>query len=133
MIVNILYELGIDDKEIKIMLEQVPSIIDMSYEEINKKIDILRYIDCSFRHIKNIIVSNPYYFDLLDDDVLKLIRYFKKIGVSNINLLFDSNPFILNKEVFEIKDYVSKRIDFGMSLEDIVDEIECNPYIIDED
>lgn len=129
---EILYNLGISDDDIKFMLEQCPNIIDMDENEINEKLDILRYVGCNERHIKNIITSNPYYLDRITDDVLKLIGYLKQIGISSINLLFDSNPYFLNNDAFEIRDYIDKRLIKGDLLEDIVDNIESNPYVIDE-
>lgn len=128
-----LFELGISDNDIKFMLEQCPSIMDMDDNEIKEKIDILTYVGCNYRHIKNIIISNPNYLDRLNEDVLKLIGYLKQIGFTSINLLFDSNPYFLNYDAFEIRDYVDKRLKVGVLLEDIVDEIDENPYIIDED
>lgn len=129
---GILFELGIDDRDIKNMLELCPMILDMSDNEIKDKIDILSYIGCNMRHIRNIIISNPNYFDRINDDIFKLIDYLKKIGISNIYLLFDSNPYLLNKDVFEIEEYINNRKEIGMSLEEIVDEFDTNPYIIDE-
>lgn len=127
-----LFRLGISDNELKCMLEQCPDIMDMSNEEVREKIEILNYIECNERHIRNIIVCNPYYLDRINDDILKLIGYLKEIGISNINLLFDSNPFFLNKDAFEIREFVNDRLSKGILLEDIVDEIESNPYVIDE-
>lgn len=129
---EMLFTLGISDDDIKNMLELCPDVMDMSENEINEKIEILTYVGCNLRHIRNIVVSNPYYLDRINDDVLKLIAYLKEIGVSNIYLLFDSNPYLLNKDDFEIRDYINIRKKIGMSLSDIVDELESNPYIIDE-
>lgn len=128
----ILFELGISDNDIKNMLELCPAIYNMSDDEIKEKIDILGYIGCNMRHIRNIIVSNPGYFDRINDDIFELINYLKRIGVSNIYLLFDSNPYLLNRDAFEIDEYINNRKGLGMSFEDIMDEIESNPYIIDE-
>ena len=36
------------------------------------------------------------------------------------------------KDVFEIEDYINTKLSDGILLEDIIDEIESNPYIIDE-
>ena len=127
-----LFELGINDSDIKNMLEQVPSIMDMSSSEVCEKIDILKYVMCNDRQIKDIISSNPYYLDRINGDVLKLINYLQMLGFSNLNLLFDSNPYFLNYDVFEIEEYVNKRRNDGMDIIDIVDEIDSNPYIIDE-
>jgi len=129
---EILFELGISDNDIKNMLEQCPSIMDMEYNEIREKIDILRYVECNDRHIRNIIVSNPYYLDRINNDVLKLVMYLKEIGISCINLLLETNPYLLNRDVFEIKEYIDSKKNMGLSLWEIVDEFESNPYIIDE-
>ena len=95
-------------------------------------IKILKYIDCLDRHIQNILICNPFYLYRSIDDVVKLIKKLLEIGMTNINLLFDSNPFLLNKDAYEIDDYINKKINNGKTLEDIVDEIDSNPYIIDE-
>lgn len=127
-----LFELGISDNDIKNMLEQVPSIMDFSREEIDEKVEILKYVNCNDRQIRDIIASNPYYLDRINNDVLKLISYLKKIGFNSLNLLFESNPYFLNYDVFEIEEYIDKRINDGMDILDIIDEIDSNPYIIDE-
>lgn len=130
---DLFYNLGISDLELKGMLELVPNILDMSEIEISNKIEMLKYIECNDRHIKNILVSNPYYLNRFDNDILKLIGYLKNIGVSNLNLLFDSNPYLLDRDDFEIKDYIENRIKNGDSLDNIISDIEDNPYIIDID
>lgn len=132
MNIDLFYDLGIIEEDIKNMLEQCPDILDMSKEEINEKIAILTYIGCQKRHIKNIISSNPPYLERSTDDVLKLITYLKTINMNSLHLLFDTNPYFLNKDDFEIKEYVRDRLKEGKTLEDIVEEIEDNPYIIDE-
>ena len=44
----------------------------------------------------------------LKDDVIDLINKLFEIGVTNINLLFDSNPLLLNKNSYEIDNYIEK-------------------------
>ena len=129
---EMLFDLGINDDDIKGMLEQCSEILDINENEFNEKIDILTYVGCNERHIRHIIISNPFYLVRSNNDLLKLITYLKRIGFGSINLLFDSNPFLLNKDDFEIENYIDERMKTGMSLDDIVDEIESNPYIIDE-
>ena len=130
---NRLYDLGISDKELKFMLEQVSEIGNMKDEEIIEKIDILKYVGCNMKQVKNIIISNPYYLCRMNEDILKLISYLRKVRLTNINLLFDSNPFFLNYDRFEVEEYIDNKIKNGMKLEDVVYSIEDNPYIIDED
>lgn len=128
---NKLFELGITEIDLKNMLDLVPDIINMDENEINEKIEILRYIGCTDRNIRNIMISNPIYLDRINSDIIKLISYLNTIGFSNLNILFDTNPYFLNYDVFEIKDYFKKQVSLGKTNEDIIDEIEDNPYIID--
>lgn len=127
-----LFNLGISDSEIRDMMELVPSLFNMSTDLVREKIDILKYVGASDKNIKNIIVSNPCYLERDTTDVLKLIKYLNNLGFTLLNLLFDSNPYFLNYDVFEIRDYIDRRKEDGISLEDIIDEIDSNPYIIDE-
>lgn len=128
-----LFEFGISEDDIRCMLGQVSSIAMVSDTDINFKIDILTYLGCVDRHIKNILISNPYCLDRSNSDLVNLIKYLIGLGFTNLNLLFDSNPYFLNYDVFEIKNYFDKRMSKGISLEDIVNEITDNPYIIDEE
>lgn len=127
-----LYNLGLSDGEIKDMIEICPEILQLSKEEIHNNIDLLKRLECNERYIKNIIISNPFYLNRTIDDITKLINKFIQIGVTNIDMLLDSNPFILNKDAYEIDEYIDIEKNEGKNLEDIVNEFESNPYIIDE-
>ena len=127
-----LFSLDINENDIRNMLEQIPDILGISSSSVLEKIDILRYIGCNDRQIKHIIVSNPEYLKRDNLDILKLITYLKEMGFTLINLLFDSNPYFLNYDVFEVRDYINNRLNDGILLSDIIDEIDGNPYIIDE-
>lgn len=129
---NKLIELGLTDLDIINIVEQTPNIKLISDEEINNKIDILTYTGCNLRHIKHIIISNPDYLTKEEEEILKLIKYLKEIGFNNLYLLFDSNPLLLTKDREEIKEYLDNKLNNGMSLEDIIDEFDNNPYIIEE-
>lgn len=129
---DMLFKIGIDEKDIKNMIEQCPVILEMNSLEIERKIEILRQIGCEDRHIRNILICNPYYLDRLDTDIIKLINSLVKNKFDCINLLLDSNPFILNKDDFEIENYINNKLTEGLSLEDIVDELDSNPYLFDE-
>jgi len=127
-----LYNLGLNNNDINTMLEICPTIKDLTNDEILTNIKILKSINCNDRHIKNIIISNPMYLNRLSDDIIFLINKLKQLNISNINLLFDTNPFLLNKDAYEIDEYINFEIKKGKELEDIIDEFESNPYIIDE-
>lgn len=126
-----LFNLGISELEIKNILENYPNIQEIAENEIYNKIEILKNIGCNTRHIKNIIISNPNYLDRSDNDVLNLVKKLIEIGITNINLLLDSYPYFLNKDYYEIDEYVNQELNKGNSIEDIVDKLESDPSIID--
>ena len=126
-----LFKLGIDEDSLVSMIEQCPNIRNMDNNDILEMIDLLKYIDCTDSQIRNIIICNPYYLDRFINDIYKLINCFKGIGISELNLLFDANPYLLNKDEFEVKEYINNRLSVGIKIDDIIDEIECNPYVID--
>lgn len=128
----ILNNLGIEEKDIKNMTEQCPNILSLEENEITRKVEILKQIGCKEEHIRNILICNPYYLDRLETDILNLIRYLIKNKFECLYLLFDSNPFILNKDVFEIEKYINDKIANEEQLEDIIDELDSNPYLFDE-
>ena len=72
------------------------------------------------------------YLDRTNDGVLRLISKLKSYGFSMLNILFDSNPYILNLEVFEIEKYINERLNKGEELEDIIDDLESNPLLFNE-
>ncbi len=127
-----LYNLGLSESDIKNIMEMCPEIENLSDEDIAANIKVLKDIDCLDRHIRNILICNPFYLYRSVEDVLSLIKKLLEIGMTNINLLFDSNPFLLNKDSYEIQYYINKQISAGKTMEDIVDEIDSNPYIMDE-
>ena len=127
-----LYNLGISDTTLKCMIEINPEILEMSNNEINDKKDILKRINCTDREILNIISSNALMLNRTNSGLIDLINYLKELGFDNLNILFDSNPYILNLEPFEIKRYIDDRLNDGESIEDIIDELDSNPYLFNE-
>ena len=101
-------------------------------KKIKEKELILKKNNCDENQIINIISSNPMYLDKTNDIVLRLISKLKSYGFSMLNILFDSNPYILNLEVFEIENYINNRLDSGEELEDIIDDLDSNPILFNE-
>lgn len=126
---EILYRLGIGDTDIKSMLEVCPDIKELNNEEIEEKIILLEKLECTEKQIRNIIISNPMYLDRLNEDIIALVNKLISLGLSSLNIVFDSYPYLLNKDVFEIEEYI--KVQEG-NLEDIIDKLESNPYLIDE-
>ena len=129
---DMLYKLGLEEKEIYEMIERCKDIKDLTEEEIEQKILLLKKLDCNERHIRNIIVSNPDYLNRTNSDILKLINKLFILDFDCINILLDSNPYILNKDDFEVEGYIKNRLENGEELEDIVDDLNSNPILFDE-
>ena len=127
-----LYNIGISDITIKNMVEINPEIAELTNQEIIKKVKILKEVNCSKSQIVNIISSNPMFLSRGTEEISKLFSYLYKIGFDCLNILFDSNPYILNLDQFEIEKYIKGRIDHGELLEDIVDDLDSNPYLFQE-
>ena len=71
-------------------------------------------------------IGNPNVLIRSYNDLLKLIKCFNKHGFTNLNLLFDSNPYLLNKDEFELENYFNEKLSDGLNKEDIIDLIETN-------
>lgn len=126
-----LYNLGISENTIKSMFEINPGINDLTNEEIREKEIILSKAGCSTNQITNIISSNSSFLNRTNEEIIKLISYLNKLGFV-LNILFDSNPYILNLEVFEIEEYIKKEQLKGKSLEEITNELDSEPYLFCE-
>ena len=129
---NYLIELGINSQYLEEMFKQNPMLEYLSEEEINNNILFLKSLKCDDHHIRNIIICNPFYLNRSISDLQKLVSKLINIGLTNLNLLFDSNPFLLNKDIFEIDEFIKEKQKLGISLENIIDLIDSNPYVIDE-
>jgi len=128
-----LFNCGFNDKDIELMIEINDEILDLSNNEIKEKTDILKSINCDEEQIKNILVSNPLYLNRCNEDILNLIKRLYDLKINSLNLLFDSNPWMLNKDAFEIDDFIYKKQQEGIVLEYIIDMLDSNPYIINEE
>ena len=127
-----LYNMKISDETLKSMIEINPEITELTNQEIIKKVEILKEINCSKTQILSIISSNPLFLSRGINEIIKLLSYLQEIGFTCLNILFDSNPYILNLEPFEIKKYINNRINQGENLDDIVDDLDSNPYLFQE-
>ena len=129
---NELFDLGVSEVTLKSMIELNPEILELSDKEVKEKEEILRLVGCNDKQVLSIISSNAMYLSRLNSDVIELINYLNKIGFKTLRILFDSNPAILNLDVFEIRDYINDRMENGESLEDIVDDLDSNTYLFNE-
>jgi len=127
-----LYNMGISDNTIKNMIDLVPEIKDISSSEILEKKALLEKIKCTDYQMMNIISSNPQYLNRTNSEIINLIQKLNSLGFDTLNILFDSNPYILNLDPFEIDNYINIRLSNGELIEDIVDDLETNTYLFNE-
>lgn len=127
-----LYNIGITEEELIDLLEQNTKITKLLNDDILNSINILRNIGCSDLQIKDIIITNPWYLTRFHDDIINLINELNNIGVKNLDNLFNNYPMLLNKDDFEIQEFIDDCLKKGMDISDIVDIVENNPYMIGE-
>lgn len=127
-----LYNLGISNNTIKSMIELVPNIKDMSINDVREKEILLKNIGCNREQVVNIISSNAMFLDRTNGELERLIDKLNNLGFTSLNILFDSNPYILNLEPFEIDNYIAVRLNKGELFGDIIDEIESNTYLFND-
>lgn len=122
-----LIELGIRDIDINNIKEFID---EDNLDDFKQILSLLTNINCSESMIRNIIIGNPFILQRNYEDVSELINYMISLGFKNCNIIFDSYPLFLNKDKFEIEEYINK--EQNKNIDDIIDEIESNPIIIDE-
>lgn len=117
---KMLFDLGLTEADLKNMLEINPDISDLD----TNLIEILKENDCDDEHIKNILIANPLYLSRSKEDILKLIDRLKELGLTNLKTTFDTNPWLLNKDVFEIDEFIEQQSNLGLTMDEIIDIID---------
>lgn len=127
-----LYNIGISEVTLKSMMEINSRLLDLTNNEVIEKKLLLEEIGCSEIQILNIISSNPLFLNRITSEIVKLLECLMNFGFKSLNILFDSNPYILNLEPFEINNYINNRINNGELPENIIDDLDSNPYLFSE-
>ena len=121
-----LIRFGFTIEEINIMMDTNEDISLVSDNDVNEVINLLKDNNCSIDTIKNIFICNPFTITNNINDTIKLIDKLKELGFKNINLLFDSNPYILNISDKTIEKLYNKKRDEGLEKSEILDFISYN-------
>lgn len=111
-------------EDFKNVLDANPFIEKLDDLEIENNINFLKEVDCSYEQMKNIIVFNPWLFNRSYDELNKLKNKLISIGITNLNITFDTQPLLLNKEIFEIDDFINEQIKKGLEINEIADIID---------
>lgn len=117
---NYLYNLDLNENEILDIAEANGEVQDLSEEEMLKYIYVLIDIGCTQKQIHTIITSNPAYFSRDVDDVGTFLRKLKSYDV-DVSLALEANPWLLNKDSFELDDFINEKRSLGIADDKILD------------
>lgn len=117
---NYLYNLDLNENEILDIAEANGEVQDLSEEEMIKYIYVLIDIGCTQKQIHTIITSNPAYFSRDIDDVGTFLRKLKSYDV-DVSLALEANPWLLNKDGFELDEFINEKRSLGIADDKILD------------
>lgn len=121
-----LIRFGFTIEEINILMDTNEDISLVSDNDVNEIIKLFKDNNCSNDTIKNIFICNPFTITNSITDTNKIIDKLKELGFKNINLLFDSNPYILNMSDKLIEKLYNKKKEEGLEKSEIMDFISYN-------
>lgn len=127
-----LYNIGISSNDLENITYSYPEIRLISNEDIKSKIDFLKRIGCTDYQVRNIVISNPWYFRRELTELENIINTILSLGISNLSCFINDNPFFLNKDICEIVDYINNALQNGQELKTVVSMLEDNPMLIDK-
>lgn len=117
---NYLYNLDLNENEILDIVDANEEVQDLSEEEMIKYIYVLIDIGCTQKQIHTIITSNPAYFSRDIDDVGTFLRKLKSYDV-DVSLALEANPWLLNKDSFELDEFINEKRSLGIADDKILD------------
>lgn len=125
---NMIYliEFGFTDADVSIMLDVCPEISSLNKKDICNKINILKDLGCSDKHIINIFSTNPLGLCI---DINPIINRLKELKFTCLNILLDSNPYILSIDVTVFNNYLKERVNHGEDISKIIRDLDDNPSL----
>ena len=125
---DVLIRFGFTIEEIQNMMDSNEDILQVDDSEIEELIKLLKDIGCSLNSIKNILSCNPFYLTRGLNSIKKLLNKFYELGFSYLYILFDSNPYILNKSDTDLEELYNQKISDGLSKNEVLDFIQYNMF-----
>ena len=117
---NYLYNLDLNENEILDIAEANGEVQDLSEEEMIKYIYVLIDIGCTQKQIHTIITSNTAYVSRDVEDVGTFLRKLKSYDV-DVSLALEANPWLLNKDSFELDEFINEKRSLGIADDKILD------------
>ena len=118
---DVLIRYGFSIDEIKNMMDTNEEIEGIPDKNIYELIDILGSVGCMNNHIKNIFYSNPFSLSKNIKEIKRTIEALKEIGLTHIEVLLDTNPYLLNIKETEIRKIKKQKEKEGWIEEQIQD------------
>lgn len=125
---DVLIRFGFTIEEIQNMMNSNEDILQVDDSEIEELIKLLKDIGCSLNSIKNILSCNPFYLTRGLNSIKKLLNKFYELGFSYLYILFDSNPYILNKSDTDLEELYNQKISEGLTKSEVLDFIQYNMF-----
>ncbi len=117
---NYLYNLDLNENEILDIAEANGEVQNLSEEEMIKYIYVLIDIGCTQKQIHTIITSNPAFFSRDVEDVGSFLRKLKSYDI-DVSLAVEANPWLLNKDSFELDEFINEKRSLGIADDKILD------------
>ena len=125
---DVLIRFGFTIEEIQNMMNSNEDILQVDDSEIEELIKLLKDFGCSLNSIKNILSCNPFYLTRGLNSIKKLLNKFYELGFSYLYILFDSNPYILNKSDTDLEELYNQKISEGLTKSEVLDFIQYNMF-----
>lgn len=119
------------DSEIEKLLEQNPDIQYCKKEDLRKIIKLLADQKCNHKELRNILQTNPFLLTRNPDELEELIYKLKEYGVLLLNQVFDLDPFLTNKNAYEIDSFFFVKQKEGLTDDEIIKLIQNEPYLLE--
>lgn len=116
-----------DKAEVIELLNMNPDIETLEKETANFFFETLKGLGYGEEKIKNIVLANPFSITKDSDDLKNLIESLKSLDRDYLHYIFYDNPWLLNKDAFEVEAFLKEKQAIGWDIEDIVEYIFMNP------
>lgn len=115
---------GFSIEEIQNMMDNNMMINSILDKDVAHLLKILEEVGCSRSQIKNISITNPFYFSQNISSIEELLMILKEMGFSSLPIVLDENPYLLNLSHEDLLQIVKKMRKDGIQEVEILDKIQ---------